>query len=325
MRRLLKRFGPGLALALLLTIFVLGGAFAASPTGQRVFLVAQAAYRAYKWDRAAERIPNRKLWDIPSEDFTGDRADQVIHGIKTNSRALVQWTIEIVPYFVREGVVGKARYPSMAAYKTGLTDRYHFHIAGQAMCVFHGGYWLNYRYHNPVSPWADRNEFATLVHELGHVQGICGPPTDIMETSNQVVCVEVLASMANDGNAYATKALLEELTDFAMGYLWVQAQEAGVPWLYEWFADLVIYNSFEERARRWRSRAYWEDRDEDLHYVITAYSERPYRWAMAAIDTRSKETVKLRLETWHAIILDDLDYFLKHVRQHVRRARRAAK
>lgn len=296
-------------------------------------LVLQAAYRAWKWDRAYDSIPPEKIFDEDTEIYS-ESSPMMIWGIQTNSYALVKWVIEILPYFTREGIADEVTVPDAAIYMPDTSDRYHFNIAGLARC---GGYFLlNWRYHNDVSPWYDRTELATIVHELGHVQGVCvyslfatQEQTSLMEASNQVATVEVLAAMANDGNEYATRALLDELRGWAMSYVRVEAYENEVGWLYEFYANRLIYNSPEERSRHARSLRFWADKNDDLMYIIRSYSVRPYQWAMLGVEAPNNKTMRLFGEggqlDGRQIVMDDLKYFMSHVRGFTKAARQAAR
>lgn len=326
LRRLWERYSP--TLTVLAVIAVIAGMAMhwgiITTTANHVGLIGQAAYRAYKWDQALDRLPEYKIWDAPEEIFSEQRPME-FWGITTNSRQLARWTLEIVPYWEREGIVETAVYPTVAAYVPGPCPRYHFQIAGRAAPHL-GVYHINYRYYNPASPWVDRSELGTIVHELGHIQGIATmDPLDVMEASNQVATLEVLAAMANDGNYYATQALLKDLRGMAMGYLRTELREANLGWLYSFYARNVIYNTFEERAAGERGARFWADKQDDLDWLIHAYSATPYRWAMASVQREDNMSRPLLLgpsgEYWR-IELDDLDYFLRHTEQHVRAALR---
>lgn len=321
LRKLYHRYQPTITVLALAALFLVTvqswGVIAV--TVDRAARVGEAAYLAYKWDRAADQLPEYKIWDAPDEVFT-EQVPIEVWGITTNSRQLARWTLEIVPYFAREGIVPRAVYPKVAAYIPTSDERFHFQVAGQAVpCI--GAYRINYRFVNPASPWSERSELGTIVHEIGHLQGIaCMDPVDKMEASNQVATLEVLAAMANEGNHYATQALLADLRGMAMGHLRTELYHARLPWLYRLYARNVIYTTDEEHIAGDRGTRYWADKQDILYALIQAYSAQPYRWALDGAKREHFATRPLllgpRCERW-AIQVDDLAYFMKHFDRHV--------
>lgn len=330
-RRVWRRYSPTLTVLSLVAVIALVVMYWPNITGSinQVGLVGQAMYRARKFDKIVERIPQRSLWDAPDDVFEEQFSEAYLMnhwGIKTNSIALARWVMEILPYYVREGVAQDPVVPGVIAYYPSAEDRYHFNISGIAT---HGLFFLNYRYHNFASPWYGADELGTIVHELGHVQGVM--PRDIkdeeevreMEASNQVCTVEVLAAMSNDGNVYATRALAVELRGWSMAYSRHYLNKWGLGWVYELYNTRAIYTKPDERAGHARGLRFWEDKEDELENILYAYSVVPYRWAFMGVE--HGETIPLvgGIVQNRRIEMDDLAYWIAHAKPLSRYAARA--
>lgn len=284
-----------------------------------------AATFAYKMDKAYDRLPSIPLkpnngnYPIVSEDYGGLFS---CWGMMTNSETLCKFTLEALPYFYYEGLHGEdgAVIPSLMALVPGLGVT-HFHVGGRASCV--GAMMtLNYRYMNYTSPWNDADSLlAILIHELGHIQGVCGQPADLMEASNQVLTVEVLAGMANHNNHYAVKPLVKELRDFGLDYIHVQTYGTHWEGVYQALTNKYIFTTFGEQSRRAKSGRYWAEYPDELKYILTAYGAMPYRLIGATRQRPDQRTDELQLVYWgQTLVLDDLVYFLEHLDEHVQNA-----
>lgn len=241
--------------------------------------VLDAARWAYVLDRIYDDLPDKPLRvggrELP---ITGDAVQ--LWGIYTNSKDLELVVEAVLPYFwyefrfapIRPAAVGFVPWDRLAA----------FHVLGRASCI-QAVTLYNYEFVNPYSPRYQSNDLLpTIVHELGHVQGICGvfwmsqSDTAAMESANEVATWEVLAAMSLRGNDYAVKPTVGALRDGAMSYLRAVAREDGWEWLYDLYADHVIFTSPVERARRDKSKRFWASYDPaTLDYIIRAYGRGP--------------------------------------------------
>lgn len=149
------------------------------------------------------------------------------------ARTLAQ---EIIPYFLYEGIRANEKIVDYGSFR--MTAPQHevipesieaeyfggervFHVLGKAWCVDEkeAKIWLNSRYYNPYSSLFNRQaQITTLVHELGHVQGIC-KMNPLTEPATEVATTEVLAAMTRHGNKYAPLPFLRQVQAMAFDYL----------------------------------------------------------------------------------------------------------
>jgi len=281
-----------------------------------------AAEMAATMDKAYDKlpliplIPDGEVKDLNTEDYGGSFQ---CWGIKTNSELLCKFTLEVLPYYYYEGLHGEndAVWPASIAFIPG-DGQYHFHILGRASCAGHYAI-LNYRSQNYASPWNDATSIlATLVHELGHVQGVCGEPVGYMEASNQVLTFEILAAMANHGNHYAVRPLVKELRDSSLSYVEAELIDTPLYPVFKLWKHLTINTTFEERARVAKSRRYWANKQDELEYIIRSYGAVPYTLYASTVSSPPYITPKLQLIEWgQTLVLDDLAYFINNLDKHV--------
>jgi len=280
----------------------------------------RAGYFAWRMDRLYDRLP-----DVPIElSREGAPSDRVFlyWGQSTNSQILTEVSMEVLPYFDYEGIVERPIIPRQIYFIPFAKGADAFHIGGRASCQY-AAYILNWNYANRFSPRFQRDSLLpNLVHELGHVQGMCsdrelgGEMVGYMESSNQVATWEVLCSMSLHGNRYAIKPTIGELRNAAMDYLRGCTYGNGTEGLYKWFALNVIYSSQEERLRILNSWQYWEGTEHNrrlLHYIVVAYGMKPYSMAMTALadpDLMSEQSMFFP-NRQRKIKVDDLDLFLR--------------
>lgn len=284
-------------------------------------------------------------------------------GIK-NGTDLANWTREIIPYFEYEkimedndpGEFNGLIYPeiSFEDYQDGLM---HNHILGRTF-VFTNEIDLNNRITNPISPWYSREDsIGTLVHELAHAQGVKFPapnsPFD-EESSAQLVTLEVLAAMANNGNELVVPALLDELRHMNMqAARFVATRDRRLP---EFFEDQerILPDPFDLANARKASRMWEKHEDKKRYpYILEAYNylpmdavyrgfthsdaiygvKLPINWAVDMLNTNyghtipggfgleSKETYVNHVSYPDAplpLIIDDLHYFYDHAEEFTR-------
>jgi hypothetical protein len=247
-----------------------------------------------------------------------------------SNELLIRWTFEILPYFEYEGVTGRAVAPSEVRLTPYLEAMEHSHILGRAYCTEQGGgpVEINARVGNPVSSWYGRPGFlATLVHELGHVQGggLCSGDSAELESTTQIVTLEVLASMAAAGNKLALYVVLDELRDMAMGAVHFDALKAGRMSEFRAFAARV-YSDPVEQSRMAKSARRWEHDQGTLREILFKYSKVPMVKVLRGLKKGAGVVEGLRLVATpsygfsfvvpdnapRGLIIDDLVYVLEH-------------
>jgi hypothetical protein len=197
---------------------------------------------------------------------------------------LAHWTREILPWFAAEGIVRVERAAERVRY-ADFTGSEAILVLGAADCRA-GEVSISRRYVNPVSSaYRSVDMVLTLAHELAHVQQ--GPlceraPTALVETSAQLMALEVMAAMALDGNSWAGLALLRELRDMAVGMLAYDAGR-GIPGAREELESVsgAIYTS-AERARAAQRKGVLARRPLLAEDAALSYAVAPYRKLAAA-------------------------------------------
>ena len=236
--------------------------------------------------------------------------------------SLTRWTREILPWFAAEGIVRLERAPARVGY-SDFRGAHGTLVLGTANCRS-GVVSISGRYVNPVSRMFRSVDLVfTLAHELAHVQQntLCErAPTTLVETSAQLMALEVTAAMALDGNAWAGLALLRELRDIAVGTLRFDA-ELGLPGAQGRLDAVVdaIYTT-AERERASRRDRYWTKNPAHRKELLRHYAVGPYRKLASAL---RGDLVVNRLATpitharpWASgpldgtLLVDDLAHFL---------------
>lgn len=225
---------------------------------------------------------------------------------------LVAYALEILPYFNYEGLVPQPVIPIDLGWFWWPNNRM-FHVAGVALCGNYGPpqLALNLRFSNVASPWYGQENLSTLVHELVHVQGgtFCSGESADLEANTQIATIEVLAAMANDGNALALRSLLYDLRGMALGTLRYFLPEAE----YEAFRWELLGNEgwsrYEKQARAWARNP------SALQDVLNKYSVVPLNALWHGIEIGQVERVQVRTQQDSILIdtplrVDDLQWLL---------------
>jgi hypothetical protein len=241
---------------------------------------------------------------------------------------LQAWQAEILPWFIEEGIV-ETTAPVKSVWRFHTDDRAN-HVLGQCDCAGH--VWMNARYVNPVSPWFMQASFlATFTHELVHSQQLTACETNArekVETTAQIVSLEIMAAMANNGNRVAAYALLDELEGIALSEMRFQSltDSSKSRRLNRLIRRLFDPWEMAERQQRWR---YWNgpglpERD----FVLRAYAHDPYVLLLKALDTGHLDGLALQPQFRSyvypperyvpRVTFNDLRYFLQHAESLVR-------
>lgn len=233
---------------------------------------------------------------------------------------IVLWELEILPYFGYEGLVNFPVVPSAVTLTPYLDPMQHNHILGRAYCQAPSStveaenrIEMNARTANPHSAWFGAGDrfLPTLVHELIHIQGVCGSGAH-SETATQVATYEVLAAMVNHGNMAALRPLLEELRDIALAAMQLDALEAGDEAFAE-FTDFQseVMGSAEADARFQKSMRFWSQsvsHRSQLRYILRAYNAEVFDHIVHAFGNNGR-TAELYLPQYlEAESRIDLDY-----------------
>lgn len=280
---------------------------------------------ATRMDRLYDALPDKP---IPIRDG-GYITEEVFPQweVLTNSRDLELVAEDVLPYFgyefgwytIRPYGIAFVPFQGPAA----------FHVLGRASCEYSIAI-FNFRYANPLSTLYQHDSLLpTIVHELGHVQGVCTwLPWQVaeMEAANQVATWEVLAAMANHGNAYAVKPLAAELRDAALSYARSVMRERKVEGLYDWYVRTFLLTTLEEQSKRDKARRFWEQDPETLDYILKAYGRKPWEMLTAGLAHPRHEVASIHYPNWQLLLaprwegnyevtirVDDLDYFLRHL------------
>jgi hypothetical protein len=216
-----------------------------------------------------------------------------------DQQEITAWSLEVLPYFAYERLVNYPVMPDSIAFTPYLDGMMHNHILGRAQCTDLPGLDLpktiemNLRTANPRSAWYGKSDYflPTLIHELIHIQGVCGDG-ELSETSTQVVTLEVLASLVNHGNRAVLYPLLLELRDMALAWMNYEAFQAHDDWIKEPAESRDSPDPIEEYAEfrativddafgnsRWeKARRFWgQDASHQSHY---RYILKAYNWGV---------------------------------------------
>lgn len=207
-----------------------------------------------------------------------DESDRDVEGVH-GPKSMNNWIQETVPFFVYEGMSYYMVYPDIAKFTYYDVAQRHVHLLGTANC-FADDLDLNARFTNPVSPmYNDPSSISTLVHELAHVQGICFSTQRLNhESSAQLATMEVLAAMANRGNADALYVLLDELRYMFVTGARIAAEEEGRGDEYRDLVEGVYGDDPLMIARIDKSLRYWQDTDLERFYeIVRLYNYEPAR------------------------------------------------
>ena len=247
---------------------------------------------AIRLDKALDNLP------VVTVDVTAD--------------SLADWSSEIVPYFEENGMISTGVYPTEIKIKFYPDARGALHIAGQSNCGTLIA--VNERFSRPVSTWYRRVwVLSVLVHELAHVQQgpLCAQlPTQKVETTAQIVSIEVMASMALSGNKAMRAAFLDEFRDIVMSTAWYYGTK---PAYRQAYLDLLkkVYDS-EQRGRQERAFLSWKGQENALQNILLAYSAIPLQTLMAA-HWSGKPIPDLAIPAKRPFAADDFSYFLDHL------------
>lgn len=227
---------------------------------------------------------------------------------------LVDWLHEIVPYFEENGAITSAHWPKEASTEFYADARGALHIGGQSNCTD----WVkvNERFIRSTSAWYGRiGALAVLTHELAHMQQgkLCETlPTEDIETTAQIMAIEVMASMTLSGNKPMRAALLDELFDMTMGAAWSYGLTDEYRTAYTALESQVYSKPFE-RARMARARLSWRGREIELRGILRAYNLMPMRLMMESYWT-GKPIVSEAIPSGK-LAMDDLSYVLDHLEE----------
>lgn len=220
-------------------------------------------------------------------------------------------TAEIAPYFYYEGVTGNARIPlaSWALYD----NEDHFHVAGRYYSLA-GVVTLNARHANPwATRWYNRPYLQTLVHEIGHAEGILGGRPG-MEATNQLATLEVLAAMARDRNVWALPAFIETLREYAEDYAWSLALKQDRLADYYHYIYQKTDNEFEVASFQ-RSMDHWAPRMGELKRILADYGELPFLLVLDALG--AEDLTRCELDSLpnltDCLVLNDTAWILRHL------------
>lgn len=193
---------------------------------------------------------------------------------------------EITPFYYYEGITDSTRLPPSKWLQ--YEDEAHFHVAGRYY-GFNGLVTVNARHVNPYSPkWYKRSYLATLVHEIGHAEGILTGSN--MEATNQLATLEVLAAMVRDQNVYALPAFIEALQDYAESYAYSLAIQNGRLGDYMKYVEtrpggVWSLATFERSLDHWRQN--WAE----LERILVNYGQVPFLFVIGALGDADGHTL----------------------------------
>lgn len=169
----------------------------------------EAAQLALRFDRAFDRLP-------PYKPLVSDEA-------------MVLWAWELLAMYPIEGVSDEVIIPDEIGLRLFYYKEYyekHEGALGVSDCKSYA--FLNLRQGNPYSGLYRNSSFDfTVAHEFAHIfqtEEFCGtrndPITeeerDLVETTAQIVALEVMSALANGGNIYALYAVAYEMRGIAV-------------------------------------------------------------------------------------------------------------
>lgn len=317
-------FGDLVFILLLLPLFV-GYEMRNDPD---VRLPVDAFVTAVVTDYMYDHLPNLEF--PPTEDYLDPSQPGAMYwGVSSNSNWLERKTVELLPYYVDNGIATNVISPPIVVFapQLGLDA---FHLGGFTVCdprdPQYGLVVLNIRYATPGDQWhTDSDALAVLAHELGHLQGACGDAPDV-ESATQVQMYEVLASAFNHGDKSALRPLMLELRGASMAYLRWWSYGNNLAPEYEWFDSTFIHSNAAEQARKF---AYWSDVPSDWGTVLDKYGAVPFFYTWEALNSKNNWTRLLPLgmgianapdsslaklpSVMRQFRMDDLNYVLSHL------------
>ena len=244
-------------------------------------------------------------------------------GVELDEENMLYYMAEILPHFEKQGIVHSAVLPRTFDHKHWLDDKKHFGIRGRANCMT-GDMQLNGRYENPKSPWHDSDrQLTTLVHELTHIQGVCGGGTSaFVESSTQVITAEIMAALVNEGNKDFVRPLVGHLRTIALGATHYTAFKEN---RMDDFHTL-LHNLRDSHAAEsaWHLGDGENPTANDL-YVLQAYYSIPFnriteglrdgkaRGVMLPKNYRVNELQMMQKIDQQVLEIDDLAWFLRHI------------
>lgn len=234
---------------------------------------------------------------------------------------------EAMPYFVFNDFVESATYP-VEAEIDDFKGLMYLSILGASDCEEKVK--ISSRMENSLSPWAEGEHlFGTTVHELAHIQqgGLCINPTEEnLESSAQVMMLEILASMANRGNIFALRAFVFELKSMTGRVAMVRA--------YHEQREIELYNLAAKvdpgaigQAKMAANMRYYEENTQRIETSVMKYSQMPLETVFKSYLSGNviedlaipKVSVKVGSNNWQyeyrtpTVWLDDLFYLLEHL------------
>ncbi|HEY6019420.1 MAG TPA: hypothetical protein VIY48_05800 [Candidatus Paceibacterota bacterium] len=236
--------------------------------------------------------------------------------VKADPAQLQAYANEIVPWFAEEGITTDPITATAQFEQQIGTDANH--VLGYTFCTDRTVK-INIRYSEKIDPWyGDPDLVFTLAHELGHVQQADNCqlfPSELVETSAQMMAFEVTSAIANGGNVVALVSVLENLRDLALAQVRYQAllHPSENKAMYKLYRKLFAGRELAERLQRVR---YWAATPDEAKDLLKKYDVAPYR----LLKSRTAHGIMLGSEV-HAgnpfagprpLLLDDFHYVLQH-------------
>jgi hypothetical protein len=208
-------------------------------------------------------------------------------GIEINPETTSNWILEVTPFFVENKITTRATVPSKVLIANFDEASAALHTMGASDCK--DTLVINARVENPLSSWYKMLDFwGLVVHELAHLQQgqICFDSGAVQpkEKSAQIAMIEVLSSMALDGNKIALFSLINELRTMSFGSAWYLAATKGRKAELKQLADKIFADPISQGQWR-RMNISWKGRESDLFYNLASYSLLPLEAAMKAVKT----------------------------------------
>lgn len=184
-------------------------------------------YRQGEWDpvlkvRHREEVDMDELMDMGRRlDRLTDRIAQSGWRPEVSEQSLEGWVREMVPMYMAEGAAEKVIYPETVEFVDFDEADLHTRVLARHYCV-ERRIVVNGRMRNEWSSWFESQRYtATIAHELAHLQqkeNSCKLlDVRLIETTAEIVAMEVLAALANDGNREAGFALIHEMAVMVLG------------------------------------------------------------------------------------------------------------
>jgi len=199
----------------------------------------------------------------------------------TNEPMLARWAYKIVPFFVTQDIAGESLYPPAILF-VPFPGYQSFVVWGNTDCQTVAR--VNERAYED-----DANMFATLTHELIHMQGgnFCNAPKEVastpgarsiwVESHTTAATLEVLAGMAEyTSDPMIERAFWGDLASLARRSLQAKAYRANVPWLYELVADAYWRTPAQSRRSDFSMRNIWSKSPGELQSIVEKYGELPW-------------------------------------------------